>query len=150
MKYAVIKELRLQYPVKDLCRQMGVSESGYYSWRSRPPSRRQQEDECLKIVIRAAHKRTRETYGPERLQRDIAENEGLQVGVHRIKRLRRELGIRCRQKRKFKATTNSRHSLPVAPNLVNQNFTATAPNQAWLTDITYIRTGRRLALPCCP
>ena len=141
MKYAVIEDLRLQYPVKELCRQMDISESGYYSWRSRPPSRRRQEDEQLKVVIRAAHKRTRETCGPERLQQDIAENEGLQIGVHRIKRLRSELGIRCRQKRKFKATTASKHNLPVAPNLVGQNFAATAPNQIWLTDITYIRTG---------
>ncbi len=94
----------------------------------------------MKFVILAAHKRTRETYGPERLQHDIAENEGLEVGVHWIKRLRRELGIRCRQKCKFKATINSRHSPPVAPNLVDQNFTATAPGQVWLTDITYIHT----------
>jgi putative transposase len=143
MKYAIIKikQLRLQYPVKDLCEQMDLSESGYCSWRSRPLSNRQQDDERLKVVIRAAHKRTRKTCGPERLQQDIAENEGLQIGVHRIKRIRRELGIRCLQKRKFKATTNSNHSLPVAPNLVDQDFQVTAPNQVWLTDITYIRTG---------
>ncbi len=67
----------------------------------------------------------------------------MRVGVHRIKRLRKELGIRCRQKQKFKATTNSNHSLPVAPNLVDQKFAATAPDQIWLTDITYIRTGER-------
>jgi len=101
----------------------------------------QQDDTKLKVIVKAAHKRTRETCGPERLQRDIIENEGVQVSVHRIKRLRRELGIRYRQKKKFKATTNSNHSLPVAPNLVDQNFTATAFNQIWLTDITYIRTG---------
>ena len=141
MKYAIIEELRLQYPVKTLCNQMEMSESGYYAWRSRPKSRRQQDDAKFKIIVKAAHARTRETCGPERLQRDIIENEGVQIGVHRIKRLRKELGIRCRQKRKFKATTNSKHSLPVAPNLLNQNFAATAPNQIWLTDITYIRTG---------
>jgi len=117
-----------------------VSESGYYSWRSRSPSQRKRDDTKLKVVIRAAHKRTRETYGPERLQQDIVEHEGLRIGIHRIKRLRKELGIRCRQKRKFKATTNSNHSLPVAKNLVDQKFTVTAPNQIWLTDITYIRT----------
>jgi len=141
MKYAIIEELRLQYPVRALCVQMELSESGYYSWRSRPPSRRQKDDARLKIVIKAAHTRTRETCGPERLQQDIVENEGVQIGVHRIKRLRKELGIRCCQKQKFKATTNSKHSLPVAPNLVDQDFSATAPNQIWLTDITYIRTG---------
>lgn len=141
MKYAIIKELRLQYPVKDLCKQMELSESGYYSWCSRPLSRRQQDDTHLKVVIKAAHKRTRETCGPERLQKDIVKNEGVKVGVHRIKRLRKELGLRCRQKRKFKATTNSKHSLPVAQNLIDQNFAATAPDQIWLTDITYIPTG---------
>ncbi|MBM9605909.1 IS3 family transposase [Desulfopila inferna] len=124
-----------------LCNQMDLSESGYYAWRSRPRSRHQQDDTKLKVIVKAAHKRTRETCGPERLQRDIIENEGVQVSVHRIKRLRKELGIRCRRKKKFKATTNSNNSLPVAPNLVDQNFTATAPNQIWLTDITYIRTG---------
>jgi len=140
VRYPMVEELRLHYPVRDLCKQLNLSESGYYSWRIRPPSRRKRDDVRLKVVILSAHKRTRETCGPERLQQDIAEHEGLQVGVHRIKRLRRELGIRCRQKRKFKATTNSNHSLPVAENLVDQNFKATAPNQIWLTDITYIRT----------
>ncbi len=140
MRYAMIDELRLQYPITDLCQQLKVSDSGYYSWRSRPPSQRKCDDAKLKIVISAAHKRTRETCGPERLQQDIAQQEGLVVGVHRIKRLRRELGLRCRQKQKFKATTNSNHSLPVAKNVVGQKFTVQSPNQIWLTDITYIRT----------
>jgi putative transposase len=129
MRYAMLEELRLQYPITDLCHQLNVSESGYYSWRSRPPSQRKRDDAKLKVVISAAHKRTRETCGPERLQQDIAEQEGLLIGVHRIKRLRKELGIRCRQKCKFKATTNSNHSLPVAKKLVDQKFTVTSPNQ---------------------
>jgi putative transposase len=83
--------------------------------------------------------RTRETYGSERLQEDLADN-GVKTTVHRVKRIRRKLGIRCKQKRKFKATTNSNHTLPVAPNLLEQKFIATAPNQIWLTDITYIPT----------
>ncbi len=140
MRYVTVEALRLQHPITDLCHHLKVSESGYYSWRSRSPSQRKCDDIKLKVVIRAAHKRTRETCGPERLQQDIVEHEGLQIGVHRIKRLRKELGIRCRQKRKFKATTNSNHSLPVARNLVDQGFTVTSPNQIWLTDITYIRT----------
>jgi putative transposase len=140
MRYAKVEALRLQHPITDLCHHLKVSESGYYSWRSRSPSQRKRDDTKLKVVIRAAHKRTRETYGPERLQQDIVEQEGLRIGVHRIKCLRKEIGIRCRQKRKFKATTNSNHSLPVAKNLVDQKFTVTAPNQIWLTDITYIRT----------
>lgn len=79
MKYAIIEELRLQYPVNVLCNQMELSESGYYSWRSRSPSQRQQDDYRLKVVIKAAHKRIRETCGPERLQQDIAENDGYRL-----------------------------------------------------------------------
>jgi putative transposase len=89
--------------------------------------------------VRAAHERTRQTFGSERLQKDLA-NHGVRIGVHRIKRLRAKLGLRCKQKRKFKATTNSTHELPVAPNILDQDFRATAPNQAWCGDITYVAT----------
>jgi putative transposase len=136
----MVEKMRLKYPVAGLCEVLDLSESGYYSWRDRPPSRREQEDARLAVVIRAAHKRTRQTCGPERLQKDIAANEGIRVGFHRIRRLRKQLGLRCKQKRKFKATTDSKHNLPVAGNLLKQRFQTTAPNQAWVTDITYIAT----------
>jgi putative transposase len=136
----VIRELRLAYCVALLCRVLEVTTSGYYAWFKRPVTIRQREEMRLELEIRAAHNRTRQTYGPERLQRDLSDN-GVVVGVHRIKRIRRKLGLHCRQKRKFKATTNSRHSLPVAENLLDQKFEASAPNQIWLSDITYIPTG---------
>lgn len=135
----MIKQLRPQYPVPLLCQSLEVSPSGYYAWMKRPDSPRQKEEARLAVEIKAAHKRNRETYGPERLQTDLADH-GIQVGVHRIKRIRRAHGIRCKQVKKFKATTNSDHSLPVADNLLDQNFVAEAPNQAWVTDITYIPT----------
>ncbi|MBT1072983.1 IS3 family transposase [Geobacter chapellei] len=138
-RYAVIKELRCDYPVPELCRTLEVSTSGYYDWLKRPDSPRQKEEARLVIEIKAAHKRNRETYGPERLQNDLAEH-GIQIGVHRIKRIRRVNGIRCKQVKKFKATTNSSHSLPVAENLLEQNFATEAPNQVWVSDITYIST----------
>jgi len=83
-----------------------VSESGYYAWLNRPVSLRTQANERLELEIQAAHQRTRGTYGPERLQRDLADN-GTHIGIDRIKRIRRKLGLRCIQKRKFKATTDS-------------------------------------------
>ncbi len=86
-----------------------------------------------------AHIRTRETYGTRRLQTELAEN-GIIVGRDRLARLRKELRLRCKQKRKFRATTNSNHNLPVAPNLLNQTFTPTAPNQVWVADLTYVAT----------
>ena len=91
------------------------------------------------MEIRAAHKRTRETCGPERLQQDMSAY-GVNVGLCRIRRIRKKLGICCKQKRKFKATTNSKHKLPVAGNILKQKFEATAPNKVWVTDITYIPT----------
>ena len=135
----MMEEMRLPYPVPVMCRIFDVSVSGFYVWRKRPPSRRIQEDGRLEIEIVAAHKRTRETYGAERLRFDLA-SHGVRVGVHRIKRIRKKLGLRCKQKRKFKATTDSSHTLPVAENLLEQRFEAAVPNQVWVSDITYIPT----------
>lgn len=122
-----------------MCRLLGVSESGYHAWLKRPQSPRDQEDARLEIEIKAAHQRTRETYGSQRLQADLAER-GIKVGVHRIRRLRKKLGLRCKQKRRFKATTDSRHTLPISPNILDRQFTVSAPNKAWVTDITYVST----------
>jgi putative transposase len=137
VKYDQIDGLRPQYPVAMLCRLLNVSEAGYYAWRRRPPSPRTQENARLAIEIRLAHERTRQTYGPERLQVELADH-GIHAGVDRIKRIRREPGLRCRQKRKFRVTTDSRHNLPIAPNLLDRQFAVSAPNRAWVTDITYV------------
>ena len=118
---------------------MSVSTSGFYDWLKRPLSARATEDERLKVAIVAAHKRSRETYGARRLQPELVE-EGFPVGRDRVERLRKAMGLKCKQKRKFTATTNSNHGLPVADNLLNQDFTTEAPNQVWTGDITYIPT----------
>ena len=138
----MIEQLRCEmgFPVVPMCRVLGVSKSGYYAWRTRKPSVRKLEDELLKIAIKAAHERGRGTYGPEKIQDELAEVEQIKVGLNRIKRLRRELNIRCKQTKKYKATTDSKHNLPVAPNLLEQDFTVSGPNQTWVTDITHIAT----------
>ncbi|SVH66314.1 IS600 ORF2 [Shigella flexneri] len=120
-----------------MCQVFGVSRSGYYNWVQHEPSDRKQSDERLKPEIKVAHIRTRETYGTRRLQTELAEN-GIIVGRDRLARLRKELRLRCKQKRKFRATTNPNHNLPVAPNLLNQTFAPTAPNQVWVADLTYV------------
>ena len=134
-----MKELRLKYPVPLMRRIMNVSASGYYVWLDRPLSKRALEEMRLEVEIRAAHKRTRQTYGPERLARDLAEH-GIRVGICRIKRIRKRLGLRCKQKRKFKVTTDSRHTLPIAENLLGQQFKVCAPNAVWVSDLTYVPT----------
>lgn len=122
-----------------MSRTLDVSASGYYAWIKRPPSRRSREEARLEVEIKAAHKRTRQTCGPERLQHDLADH-GVQVGVCRIRRIRKKLGIRCKQTKKYTVTTDSRHTFPVADNLLGQQFEATAPNSVWVSDITYIST----------
>ncbi len=134
-----MREMRLKYSIPRMCRFFRVSASGYYKWLTNPPSRHAREEARLEIEIRAAHKRTRQTCGPERLQADLAEH-GIKVGICRIRKIRKKLVIRCKQVKKFKATTDSRHSFPVAENLLEQHFEASAPNQVWVSDLTYIPT----------
>jgi putative transposase len=134
-----MKTLRPTYSLPLLCRVLGVSRSGYYAWLIRPPSQHSREEGKLEIEIKAAHNRTRQSCGPERLQKNLAAH-GINVGICRIRRIRKKLGIRCKQVKKFKATTDSRHSLPVAENLLEQRFEASVPNRVWLSDLTYIST----------
>lgn len=142
VKYAWIKTMRLDFPhysTKLLCRALGVSRSGFYDWLHARPSARMQEDARLKVLITAVHRQTRETYGVPRIKRELA-SQGHEVGRDRVRRLRQELNLRCKQRRKFIATTNSWHDLPVAENPLEQRFEPTRPNEAWVTDITYIPT----------
>jgi putative transposase len=111
--------------------------SGFYAALDRPPSQRAQDDERLKIAIKAAHVQTGETYGPLRLHPELI-SQGFDTGRDRVVRLRQEFRLRCKQKRKFKATTNSRDGFPVADNLLSQTFAPTRPNEVWVTDISYV------------
>ena len=134
-----MKKMRPHFSVRRMCRIFMVSASGYYKWLNAPPSRHAREEARLEVEIKAAHTRTRQTFGPERLQEDLAAH-GIKVGRCRIRRIRTKLGIRCKQVKKFKATTDSTHAFPVAANLLEQQFGTTAPNEVWVSDITYIPT----------
>ncbi len=134
-----MRTLRLQYPLRLLCRVLDVSRSGYYAWQHRRPSKRARENARLEVAIQAAHVRTRHTYGPERLQAELRA-DGFPAGIGRIKRLRKKLGLRCPHVRRFTTTTASNHALPVAENVLAQTFVATRPNETWVTDITYVPT----------
>lgn len=124
-----------------MCRLLNVARSGFFArLQVKPLSPRKTEDAKLLVAIKAAHQRGRGSYGPAKIQQELAEQD-LRAGIHRIKRLRKQAGIRCKHKRKFKATTDSRHTLPIAPNRLDQRFNdTTSPNQVWLADITYIAT----------
>jgi putative transposase len=137
----MMKELRRDYPVRLLCRVLGVSRSGYHAWLRRKPSRRALARERLKVAAQAAHQRTRQTYGALRLQHELAA-DGFVVSLGTVRRVRRELGLRCvQQQKQFRVqTTDSGHRLPVAPNLLGQDFKAERPGEVWTADITYVAT----------
>ena len=137
MRYAAVQNLRLSYPLRLACRLLCVSTSGYYSWKKRPA--RGESSERIVAVVKAAHLKTRGTYGAERLHKELIA-EGHEMSLWKVKEIRRKHGLVLRRKRKFVRTTDSNHSLPVAPNLLSRNFTQTACNRAWVSDITYIPT----------
>ena len=136
----MIDQFRQQHPVARLCALVDVAKSGYQAWcTGKVTSPRKLDDMRLVVAIKAAHQRGRGIYGPEKIQSELLA-QGIATGLNRIKRLRRLHGIRCTHKKKFKVTTDSKHSLPIADNVLNRQFAQTAPNQAWVADITYIPT----------
>ena len=139
MRFAFIHVEKASYPVGVLCSVLDVSRSGYYAWRVRPAASRTKADAKLAIEIKIEHKRSRCIYGSPRVYREL-KAKGRCVGKKRIERLMREHGIRGRVKRRFRRTTDSNHVQPIAPNILARDFTATAPNEAWVTDVTYVAT----------
>ena len=122
-----------------MCRLLEVRRSTYYAWRKRPESRRTKEDRRLVIEIELSHKASDRTYGSPRVHEDLQE-QGIRCGRKRVARLMRENGIRAKQARRFKATTDSDHNDPVAPNLLDREFHVDVPDRVWVADLTYIWT----------
>lgn len=118
---------------------MQVSTSGYYAWRNRPASRRECENRKLIVEIKAVHSESDRTYGSPRIYRAL-KKQGTRCSENRVARLMRMGGIRAKQARRFKATTDSRHSLPMAENTLDRQFEPAAPNEVWAADITYVWT----------
>lgn len=139
MKFGFIQTEKATYPVRVLCRTLLVSASGFYAWCRRGLSHRAQQDAALRVEIRAAHAASGKRYGSPRIQADLKAVDQ-HVGRKRVARLMREEGLEGQRKRRFRVTTDSQHSHPVAANLLERNFTASAPNKIWVTDITYIWT----------
>lgn len=139
MRFELIDAAKNEFPVQRLCKVLGVSSSGYFAWKERPASLRQRDDMVLLAHVRAAFAMSNRTYGSPRMVHELRDN-GLAIGRRRVARLMRENGMKARQKRRFKRTTDSLHAFPVAPNLLDQDFTATGPNQKWGADISYVWT----------
>lgn len=141
MKFVFIEQHASTWPVNVMCRMLGVSRSGYYDWRGRAPSARTTANLALLGDMRRLQARHQGRYGSPRMHAALRA-EGYRCSRGRVERLMRRHRIRALAGRRFRpCTTDSRHYLPIAPNLLAQNVVATAPNRIWLADITYIATG---------
>jgi len=133
-------EHRDQYAMHIMCKALDVSQSGYHAWRTRPQSDRKRIDWRLLLLIEKIHQGSRGTYGSPRVHA-VLEGKGETCSKGKVERLMRKHGIRAKTKKKFKATTDSKHRLPVSANVLNRDFKPSAPDRSWAGDITYLWTG---------
>ena len=139
MKYGFIRDQANDYPVNMLCWLLSVQRSSYYDWRGRPGKVIPPEELALRRRLKALFAASRDSLG----SRTMTENlrlEGFEIGRDKTRRLMKKLQLKVKQKRKYKVTTDSKHNFPVAKNVLNREFSPSAPNQAWGTDITYLWT----------
>ncbi len=141
MKYQCIETRREQYPIRMMCRLLQVSKSAYYSWRTRPESKRAKTDRELIPVIKRLHNESGGIYGSPKIKSSL-KDEGYHCGRHKVARLMRLIGLRGCPKKRFKVTTIRHPEHPIAENLLKQNFKVEQPNQCWVADITYIQTNQ--------
>jgi putative transposase len=139
MRYRAIQEHDRRVPIRLMCRALAVSPAGYYAWRDRPESRRSVHNRTLLSAIRVIHRESRETYGSPSIW-DALIKQGHEVGKHRIARLMRGAGIQAKTVKKWRATTDSDHTWPVATNTLNRQFQVKRSNRVWAGDITYVWT----------
>ena len=139
MKFELVDAQKALFPVCFMCEQLGVSRSGYYAWKRRPESERRRSDRALAEVVSVVHRDSRGTYGSPRVHAELRAR-GQRVSRKRVARVMGEHGLAARRRRRFVATTDSRHQQPVAPNVLERRFTPDQPNSTWVTDITYVGT----------
>lgn len=139
MIYEFIERHRSVHAVERMCRVLGVTRSGYYGWSQHRQSRRTRRDIMLLEKIRESHLQSGGRYGSPNIHKDLCE-WGCRCGRKRVVRLMKEAGLRSKTVKRFRVTTESRHTLPVAENLLQRNFTASTPNKIWVSDITYLWT----------
>jgi putative transposase len=139
VRFAIIAREKACYPVALMCRVLKVSRAGYYAWCKRPTAHHTQEDQRLGLEIAAIYRENRGRYGSPRVHFELHER-GHRTGRKRVARLMRTAGLRARGHRRFRTTTDSRHSLAIKQNLLDRQFTMPTANQGWVTDITYLWT----------
>ncbi len=144
MRYQFIKDNRSSFPVMKMCHAFAIYPSGFYRWLNRPDSPRKRENICLRQRISELYHEHRGMAGSPMITADLkAEPEHSNVSKNRVARHMRDMGLRCKATKKFVVTTDSKHSEPVAPNILDRRFTVSGPNRIWVSDITYLKVGRK-------
>ena len=144
MRYHFIRDNRCSFPVRKMCQTLNISQSGYYRWRKSPFPIRQVKNKRLRERIRQLYKEHKGMAGSPMITADLrAEPEFSSVGKNRVARQMKDMGLKCKAAKKYIVTTDSKHNEPVAPNLLNRQFSVASPNTAWVSDITYVKIGSR-------
>lgn len=146
MRFAFIETEKAGFPVALMCRILAVSRAGFYAWRVWPAARRTRQDSTLAVAVAAIYAENHGRYGSPQVRMELRDR-GRHSGRKRIVRLMRIQGLRARPRRRYRATTDSRHGLPVSPNLLARRFAGAQPNTAWVTDITYLWTAQGRLYP---
>ena len=139
MIYKFIAEHEKKFRVVKMCKVLGVSKSGYYGWRNRPLSKQAKRRQELVKEVKRIHAESNQIYGSPKIHKQL-DNEGIKTSERTVQRIMSAESIRSKTVRKYKATTNSDHDDPIYPNIINQDFTTTAPGEVWVADITYVWT----------
>jgi transposase InsO family protein len=139
VRFAFIAAEKASFPVRVVCRVLNVSRAGFYAWQARAPSGHAQADARLGVEIAAIYAESRQRYGSPRVHAELRDR-GHRTSRKRVARLMRHHQLASRRRRRFRATTDSRHPFPVAPNVLARQFAQGAPDRAWVTDITYMPT----------
>jgi putative transposase len=140
VKFAFVEVEKASFPIAFMCKRLEISTSGFYAWRRRPESNRSREDRRLAVLVRESHDLSRQNYGSPRIHEDLKQAKKLRISRKRVIRLMQAEGLKGKTRRRWVKTTDSKHDLPVAANLLGRNFEASAPNQRWVGDITYLRS----------
>lgn len=139
MRFSFIATEKAWYPVALMCRVLQVSRSGYYAWCKRPAAERRRQDQRLALEVAAIHAESRGRYGSPRVHAELRQR-GQRIARKRVARLMRTAGLRARERRRFRCTTDSKHAMAIKGNLLARRFAMSAPNRGWVSDITYLWT----------
>ena len=140
MIFSFIQEHVQEWPVSVMCATLGVTTQGFYAWQQRPTSQQQLRRDVLLVEIRDAHADSKRRYGSPRIHAELVKGRDVKCSVNTVAKLMRQEGIRAKSVKKFRHTTDSNHSLPVAENVLDRQFDPQKPNERWVADITYIPT----------